>query len=150
VANGQQSGFPPSRERPALPVDWVRFVFLSNFLASFSAILARYQGFFCFEIGFVFVISVQRSAYSVQRLAYSQCRVHGGAKEAPPIWGGVADWCRKSAIFGVRGNCKSLYKSGLKIYGIFEDSRIVLSHLVRYKYAGIQVHRYAKKGHGIF
>jgi len=25
VANGQQSGFPPSRERPALPVDWVRF-----------------------------------------------------------------------------------------------------------------------------
>jgi hypothetical protein len=34
-------------------------------------------------------------------------------------------------IFGGRESCKSLYKKGLKIYGIFEDGKIVLSQFVR-------------------
>ena len=38
--------------------------------------------------------------------------------------------CRKSAIFGGRENCKSLYGKGLKIYGIFQDSKIVQSEFV--------------------
>jgi len=54
-----------------------------------------------------------------------------GAKEAPPIWDGLAYLCRKSAIFGGRENCKSLYGMELKNYGISEDSKIVQSLLVR-------------------
>jgi hypothetical protein len=34
-------------------------------------------------------------------------------------------------IFGERKNCKSLLQKGLKIYGIFKNSKIVQSHLVK-------------------
>jgi hypothetical protein len=57
-----------------------------------------------------------------------------------PFWGRkialynyqrLAYLCRKSAIFVERKGCKSLRERELRIYGIFENSRIVLSQYMR-------------------
>jgi hypothetical protein len=50
-----------------------------------------------------------------------------GANYAPPILAGLAYLCRKFAIFGGRESHKSLLQKGLKIYGIFGNSKIVQS-----------------------
>ena len=48
---------------PKVIHNWVRFVFLAKFLASISAFLTRYQGFLCFEIGFVFVKQLPAASF---------------------------------------------------------------------------------------
>jgi len=54
-----------------------------------------------------------------------------GAKEAPPLWGGVADLCRKSMNRDANAKRKFLRGNEKKIYGIFGNSKIVQSELVR-------------------
>jgi hypothetical protein len=64
---------------------------------------------------------------------------HRGAKEAPPIWGGLAYLCRKFVIFGGRKSCKSLLDRELRIFGIFEDSKIVQLQFVLFGFKASEI-----------
>jgi hypothetical protein len=55
----------------------------------------------------------------------------GAQKQRLLRWGGLACLCRKFVIFLGCKNRKSLHEKEFKIFGIFEDSRIVQSDLCR-------------------